>query len=193
MMPMSRLLRICELLLLCAMVYPRPAQSQALPTATGPASTLQVGLGFSSSHIDYGQRWLSGPSVWVDYKPLLHLGIEGEVRSLRYNEDLGVHGSTYLIGPSLNLHRRFCDPYFKALIGSGRLTFPYSYAHGTYLVVAAGAGVDVHVGERMSLRVIDVSYQQWPEFSFGVMKSYGVSAGISLTLRRGETWRSDGH
>ena len=191
MMRVSRLLHLRKLLFAGAILCPPKSYSQALPTATGPASTVQVGVGLSSSHIDYGERWLSGPLVWFDYKPLLHLGVEGELRSLRYNQDLGIHGTTYLVGPTLNLHRSFGDPYFKAMIGSGRLTFPYSYAHGTYLVVAAGAGLDVHVGERMTVRVIDVSYQEWPQFSFGMMKTYGASAGISLTLRRGATWRSD--
>ena len=186
-------LRLSCLLLFCATAGERRTQSQALPTATGPASSLQVGLGMSGYHIDYGQRWLGGPLVWLGYKPLMHLGVEGELRSLRYNQDLGVHASTYLLGPRFTLHRRFCDPYVKVMAGSGRLTFPYSYAHGAYFVVAAGSGVDVRVGERLQLRIIDVTYQQWPRFSFGNMTSFGASAGISVTLHRGETWRSEGH
>lgn len=167
--------------------------AQAVPTATGPASTLQVGAGLSDYHIDYGQRWLGGPFVWVNYNPLLHLGIEGEARFLRYNQDLGVHGSTYLAGPRFILHRGPTEPYLKVLAGAGRLAFPYAYAHGNYFVVAGGGGVDVRLGSRIKVRVIDVTYQQWPQFSFGTMSSYGASAGISLTLRRGETWMSDSH
>ena len=168
------------------------ATAQALPTATGPASTVQVGAGLSGYRIDYGQRWLGGPFLWANYNPLLHLGLEGEARALRYNQDLGVHGSTFLIGPRFALHRGFTEPYLKVLAGSGRLTFPYAYAHGTYLVVAGGVGIDVRFGDAIKFRVIDVSYQQWPRFSFGTMTSYGASAGISVTLRHGETWRSDG-
>ena len=165
--------------------------AQALPTATGPASTLQVGAGLSGYHIDYGQRWLGGPVVWVNYNPLLHLGIEAEARFLRYNQDLGVHGSTFLAGPRFVLHRGPAEPYLKVQAGAGRLAFPYAYAHGSYFVVAGGGGVDVRLGDRIRVRVLDVTYQQWPKFSFGTMTSYGASAGISLTLRRGETWRSD--
>ena len=168
------------------------ATAQALPTGTGPASTVQVGAGLSGYRIDYGQRWLGGPFLWANYNPLLHLGLEGEARALRYNQDLGVHGSTFLIGPRFALHRGFTEPYLKVLAGSGRLTFPYAYAHGTYLVVAGGVGIDVRFGDAIKFRVIDVSYQQWPRFSFGTMTSYGASAGISVTLRHGETWRSDG-
>ncbi len=169
----------------------RKVTAQALPTATGPASTLQVGVGFSGYHIDYGQRWLGGPLVWVDYNPLLHLGIEGEARSLRYNQDLGVHGSTLVVGPRVALHHGPIEPYVKVLAGSGRLTFPYAYARGNYFVVAGGGGVDLRLGDRLKMRVIDISYQQWPKFSFGTMTSYGISAGISLTLRHGETWMAD--
>ncbi len=167
--------------------------AQALPTATGPASTLDVGAGLSGYHIDYGQRWLGGPFLWVNYNPVLHLGLEGEARFLRYNQDLGVHASTLLAGPRFILHRGPTEPYFKVLAGAGRLAFPFAYAHGTYFVVAGGGGVDVRIGSRVKLRAIDVTYQQWPKFSFGTMTSYGASAGISVTLRRGETWRSDSH
>ena len=167
--------------------------AQALPTATGPESTLQVGGGFSGYHIDYGRRWLGGTSAWIDYKPLIHFGIEGEARSLRYNQDLGVHGSTFLAGPRVVLHRGAAEPYFKVLAGTGRLTFPFEYAHGNYFVVAGGGGIDLRLGSRISVRVIDVSYQRWPRFSFGTITSYGASAGINLVLRRGETWRSDSH
>ena len=169
------------------------ATTQALPTATGPGSNIQVGAGLSGYHLDYGQRWLGGPFVWVNYNPWLHMGIEGEARSLRYNQDLGVHGSTFIVGPRFALHRGRTEPYVKVLAGSGRLTFPFAYAHGNYLVVAEGGGVDVRLGNLAKLRVIDISYQQWPRFSFGIMTCYGVSAGISFTLHRGETWRTNGH
>lgn len=191
---MMKLLRVGVLFILpwsAVVLGGTKATAQALPTATGPASTLQLGVGFSGYHIDYGQRWLGGPLVWADYNPLLHLGVEGEARSLRYNQDLGVHGSTFLVGPRVVLHHGPVEPYVKVLAGSGRLIFPYAYAHGNYFVVAGGGGVDVRLGDRLKIRVIDLSYQQWPKFNFGTMTSYGVSAGISLTLRHGETWMTD--
>ncbi len=176
-----------------AMLSAARAAAQALPTATGPASTVQVGAGLSGYHIDYGQRWLGGPFAWANYNPWLHLGIEGEARSLHYNQDLGVHGSTFLVGPRIAFHRGSTEPYLKVLAGSGRLALPYAYAHGSYFVVAAGGGVDVDLGTVMKIRVIDFTYQQWPAFTFGTMTSFGASAGISVTLRRGETWRTEEH
>lgn len=191
MMTPNRIAIILYSLAFCAVLNGPVLMAQALPTATGPAATLQIGVAVSAYHIDYGQRWLGGTQAWIDYKPLLHLGIEGEARSLRYHEDLGVHASTYLIGPCFSLRRGALDPFVKVLVGTGRFSFPYSYAHGTYFVAEAGAGVDVQVGKRLNLRLIDVAYQQWPKFNFGDMTSYGASAGLSFNLRRGETWKSE--
>ena len=164
------------------------ADAQALPTATGPGQSIAIGVGASAYRIDYGQRWLGGPQAWADYNPLLHFGIEGEARLLDLNEDLGTHASTVLVGPRILLSRGGVEPYVKALAGSGHLTFPYRYAEGSYLVVAGGGGVDLHLGNRLQIRLFDVEYQRWPKFTFGPMASFGVSTGISYTIRRGESW-----
>ena len=166
------------------------AGAQALPTATGPGTSIQVGGGVSGYHLEYGQRWLGGVQGWVDYNPLLRFGIEGEARWLRYNQDLGTHAATYLVGPRFLLHRGHIEPYAKVLAGSGRFAFPYGYAHGDYFVVAGGGGVDLRLTPRLYIRVVDVEYQQWPKFTYGSMPSYGASAGISYVIHRGETWRS---
>lgn len=166
----------------------RHAGAQALPTATGPGSMLAIGVGASAYRLDYGQRWLGGVEGWVDYTPLLHFGVEAEARSLLFNEDLGTHATTLLAGPRVPLFRYPIEPYVKALAGSGHFVFPYNYARGNYLVVAAGGGIDLHVGDRLQVRVIDVEYQRWPKFTFGGMPSYGISAGISYTLHRSPTW-----
>lgn len=164
------------------------AGAQALPTATGPGQSIVIGVGASAYRIEYGQRWLGGPQAWVDYNPLLRLGIEGEARLLDLNEDLGTHASTLLVGPRVVLFRGGVEPYVKALVGSGHLSFPYRYAQGNYLVVAGGGGVDLHFGSRLQIRLFDVEYQRWPEFTFGSMSSFGISTGISYTIRKGETW-----
>lgn len=162
--------------------------AQALPTATGPGQSIVIGVGTSAYHIDYGHRWLAGPHAWIDYTPLLHFGIEGEARLLDHNEDLGTHASTLIVGPRIVVCRGPLEPYVKVLVGSGHFNFPYRYAQGNYLIVAGGGGVDLHVGPRLQVRVLDVEYQRWPQFTFGAMTSFGVSTGISYTIRRGETW-----
>ena len=163
------------------------AGAQASPTATGPGGYLVLGVGASAYHIEYGQRTLGGLQGWVDFKPIPRLSLEGEVRRLDRNEDLGTHATTFLLGPRFSRQRRGIEPYGKVLAGSGHFVFPYSYATGNYFVVSGGGGVDVHLGNRLRVRVVDFEYQRWPRFSFGSMPSYGVSAGISYTFYKSET------
>ena len=52
-------------------------------------------------------------------------------------------------------------------------------AHG----VAPGGGLDYWMkNDRVSVRVVDFEYQIWPQFTFGTLHPYGVSAGISLHI-----------
>jgi len=181
--------RFCAAILLAmSVIYGRVLVAQAVPTAIGPGSSIRVGGGVSAYHLDYGQRWLGGAHGWVDVNPTWRIGIEGEARRLRYNQDLNTHATTYLVGPRISLLPTPIEPYVKVLAGSGRFSFPYNYARGNYLVVAAGGGVDLHLGDRVQVRLIDVEYQRWPQFTFGSMAPYGISAGVSYAIHRGETW-----
>ncbi|GAC1357890.1 MAG: hypothetical protein NVSMB3_04720 [Acidobacteriaceae bacterium] len=72
------------------------------------------------------------------------------------------------------------------LAGRGTFVFPYHYATGNYLALAGGGGVDIHRG-RWQLRAIDFEYQVWPQFTYGRMSQYGVSAGVSYTVLRGSS------
>jgi hypothetical protein len=73
-------------------------------------------------------------------------------------------------------------PYAKILVGGGRFDFPFNYGTGNYFVVAPGAGVDLRLGHRIQLRLVDYEYQLWPGFTFGSIHPYGVSAGISYQI-----------
>lgn len=179
---------LVSFVLAAAALLSRRASAQASPTATGPGQSIAIGVAASAYHIEYGQRWLAGPQAWIDYNPLLHLGVEGEIRRLDRNEDLGTHASTLLVGPRVPLFRGGTGPYIKVLAGSGQFHFPYRYAQGNYLVVAGGGGVDVRLGNHLQVRVLDVEYQRWPEFTFGSMSSFGISTGISYTGKIGQTW-----
>ena len=175
------------LAVICLAVASPVLFAQALPTATGPGSYVSVGAGVSGYHLEYGERWLGAPEGWVDANMTWRLGLEGEVRSLRYNQDLGTHANTYLAGPRLSLLPGRLEPYVKVLAGTTHFHFPYSYAHGTYFAYAGGGGLDVHLSDRLQVRLLDVEYQRWPGFTFGPTASYGVSAGISFTLHRSVT------
>ena len=77
--------------------------------------------------------------------------------------------------------RRF-QPYGKFLAGMGKITLPFGYAHGSFLTYAPGAGLDVALNSHVSVRAIDFEYQHWPQFTYGALSPYGISAGISFRL-----------
>jgi len=157
--------------------------AQALPTATGPGSYIAVGGGASAFQVDYGQRVLGGAFVFVDaHATSRFLGLEAEGRWLRYHTDEDVTQSTYLVGPHVYLMHGPVKPYVKLLAGVGEMQFPFKYATGSYLAIAGGAGVDVRLSTHWAVRLLDVEYQSWPQFTYGNLKPYGVSAGILFRL-----------
>lgn len=163
---------------------PRAGWAQAAPTEIGPGSYFAVGGTASLFQAAYGQRELGGVAVYADANMTWRYGLEGEARWLNQNEDPATHAheTTYLVGPRYSFRDGGIAPYAKLLAGAGIFSFPYNYAQGNYLVVAPGAGVDLKVGKRIRLRLIDVEYQVWPQFSFGEIHPYGVSFGLSYRI-----------
>ena len=172
---------VCALLLATA-GSARTLSAQAAPTATGPGKSFAVGAGASLYHLDYGDRWLGAPMVFADANLWWRVGLEGEARWLRYNQDLGTHTSTFLVGPRYSFSPRRTEPYVKALVGLGEYTYPFNYAKANYTVIAGGGGVDYHLTNRVQIRVVDVEYQRWLNATFNNTTQYGVSSGISFAL-----------
>ncbi len=159
------------------------AAGQAVPTASGPGSYVAVGGGISNFQADYGGHNIEGGLAYLDLNPQWRLGLEGEARFLHHDTFEQVTESTYLGGLRVHVLRpRRLQPYAKVLVGMGRITLPFGYAHGSFLTYAPGAGLDVALSQHCTLRVIDVEYQHWPAFNFGPLNPYGVSAGISVRL-----------
>jgi opacity protein-like surface antigen len=73
-------------------------------------------------------------------------------------------------------------PYAKLLVGLGKINLPFNYGQGTFFAYAPGAGVDYTLSDRISLRLVDFEYQEWPQFTFGNLHPYGVSAGIVIRI-----------
>jgi hypothetical protein len=170
-------------LLIAAGVSCTPAFGQVKESAEAGGIILSAGGTFSGYYLGYGQRKLLGPTAFIDAIPRGPLGVEAEARWLNMNETAGVHASTYLIGPKYTFKEiGRLQPYAKALVGYGKFTFPYDYAHGTYLVVAPGAGADFRINRRIYLRLIDFEYQYWPQFTYGALPSYGLSSGVRVHL-----------
>jgi hypothetical protein len=181
---MIRILKNVRLLLVLLVLAAgtRHMRSQALPTATGPGTYISAGVGASAYQADYGQHILGGGMAFVDVYPTVRYGLEAEARLLRFHSAEDVTESMYLVGPHIYVLTGRLRPYAKFLIGAGKINFPLHYATGTYLAYAPGAGVDYVLSDRFSLRLIDVEYQGWPDFTFGNLHPYGVSAGIAFRL-----------
>jgi hypothetical protein len=173
----------CRLLLAMSLVCAAQlAYSQARPTASGPGSFIAVGGGGSIYQSDYGKQKLAGGFVVGDVNFTWRYGVEAEARFLNLHSSEQVKESNYLVGPRIMLRSGDLQPYVKALIGVGNITFPFDYAHGSFLTYAPGAGVDYSIGDRLIVRVVDFEYQIWPEFSFSSLRPYGVSTGLVIRL-----------
>ena len=170
----------------------RAAHSQALPTATGPGVYFSVGGGVSAYQVDYGQSIDYGSMAFANIHLRGRYALEGEARFLKYHTDEQVTQTTYMIGPEAVLLRHGAiRPYAKFLVGDARMTFPFGYAKGNYFVMAPGGGVDVHIAPKVDLRLIDVEYQSWPQFTFGNLHPFGVSMGIRFRVTRPNIYRKD--
>jgi hypothetical protein len=159
------------------------ARGQATPAATGPGSYVAVGGGITAFQAGYGQRDLSGSVIYADVNPQWRVGLEGEARFLRWHSAEQVTESDYLGGLRLAILRpRRFQPYGKFLAGMGRIALPFGLAHGFFLAYAPGAGIDLALNDRITVRAIDFEYQHWPQFAFGPLSPYGFSAGVSVRL-----------
>jgi hypothetical protein len=145
-----------------------------------------VGGTFSDFQADYGSTRITGPAVYADANLDWRYGLEAEARRMNYPSmhfpDFVERQSTLLAGPRWSFRPKGFVPYVKFLVGGGRFDFPYGFGSGSYFVAAPGAGVDLRLGERVRVRLVDFEYQMWPSFTFGPIHPYGVSAGISFQV-----------
>lgn len=173
---------IAKLLLL--MLGATKGVAQAVPTATGPGTTIVVGGGASLSYSPYGQRNLGGTHLFMDIQPHWRFGVEAEARYLSLHNSEQVSEKDYLAGPRVLIRSGRYQPYGKFLIGDGHIDLPFHYAYGDFLTLVPGAGLDLEVNEYINIRAIDVEYQLWRGFPFGSMNPYEISAGVSVRLTR---------
>jgi hypothetical protein len=158
------------------------ASAQAVQSADAGGPLLSVGGTASGYYLQYGQIKLLGASVFVDADTRRHFGVEAEARWLQFHQTNDVHDATYMVGPRYYREIGRFQPYVKVLAGVGEFNFPYNYATGSYLVVAPGGGLDYRINRLIRIRVADVEYQLWPQFTYSSMSSVGVSTGIRLRI-----------
>ncbi len=170
----------------CALAFANSeVRAQATPTAIGPGSYVSVGLAASGFQQDYGQHYIGGETLYVDANLYRKIGVEFEARRLNFHTSEDVKENTYLAGIKYSTNPRSLRPYIKLMAGRGTLDFPFHYAIGSYFVVAPSAGLDWHLkNSRWAVRMLDFQYQIWPQFTYGELHPYGISAGISYDVFR---------
>jgi hypothetical protein len=158
------------------------ASGQAAPSVNTGHLTISAGATASGYYLQYGERKMLGISGFIDADKRRHLGFEGEARWLVFRQTDNVHATTYSIGPRYYMTIGRFQPYAKGLVGLGEFNFPYNDAHGSYLVLAPGGGIDYRLNRRIRLRFADFEYQYWPQFVYNPMTSYGISSGIRVNV-----------
>lgn len=156
--------------------------AQARSAAAGPGGFVAVGGGASAFRSDYGQQTLGGGFVFADFHPTWRYGVELEARTLRLHSSEQVTQATYLAGVRATWRPEGLSPYVKFLAGDGHLRFPFGYAEGDYLALVPGSGVEYTLNDRLTVRALEVEYGYWPQFSFGALKPWGFSTGLSVRL-----------
>jgi len=156
----------------------RPASAQVVPSGDKGGFTLWAGATASGYQVQYGEQKLLGVAALVDVDTTRRFGLEAEGRWLQFHQTNDLNVTTWMAGPRYHFTKGRLQFYVKGLVGIGQFNFPYNFAHGNYLVVAPGGGVDYRWSRRISFRLADVEYQYWPQFTYGAMTSVGVSAGV---------------
>lgn len=173
----KRYLLVSFLSLLLSLWSSSPLHAQAVAAGRGGAHLVGGGF-FSDFSPDYGTNRLWGLGGFLDLNLRNHIGVEGEMRFLRFEQTYSVHQDNYNIGPRYRWRFRRYEPYGKFMIGNGQMNFPFSYAHGGYLLIAPGGGLDIHF-HRFTVRAVDYEYQHWFNFQNSSLSPDGFSSGIA--------------
>ena len=167
-----------------------PVRAQVVQAANEGTLKLSAGaIGSGDTFQQEGQRKMLGVGAFVDAETTGHFGIEAEGRWVEFHQTANVHAETYSIGGRYHLDfgPRW-QPYAKGLVGFANFTYPYNYAQGNRdLIVTAGGGVDFRWTRRITLRLADVEFQDWPNFQYtstasGNMTSLNGSVGFKVRI-----------
>jgi opacity protein-like surface antigen len=197
---MSRFSVLVVSILLAAASVAAPAQvlatataHQVSITAGGMVSIFQTDytglLNPSSSGLSYypaaqsSSQPLVGVGAYVDVKLTRWVQLEAEGRWQRFNQYSGISQDNYLIGPRLPVYHFWrSSVYAKALAGSSKMNFDSYGDNGTFTALAFGGGMDVKLTRRLSVRLVDVEYQYWPEWGNSSLSPYGASMGVGYRI-----------
>jgi len=158
-------------------------KAQVVPSAFRKPFSLTAGGMVSGFQPNYGPNKLLGMGAYVDLNLFHGVGIEAEGRWLRFHSYQNITQDNYLIGPRVKvLHFWRAQPYVKVLVGFGKMNFENNIATGRFTDISYGGGVDLRVTRRITLRAVDLEYQQWPKFLSSSLYPYGASMGIGYRI-----------
>jgi hypothetical protein len=197
---MSRFSILVSSILLAAAAVAAPAQ--VFSTATARQVSLVAGgtvsifqpdftgqLSPSSSGLYYypvaqsSSQPLLGVGAYVDVKLTRWVQLEAEGRWQRFNQNANIYQDNYLVGPRLPVYHFWrSSVYAKVLAGSSKMNFDSYGDHGSFTALAFGGGMDVKLTKRLSLRLVDVEYQYWPDWGNSSLSPYGASMGVGYRI-----------
>jgi len=158
------------------------ASAQVVPAGYQERIAIHAGGTASEYYLQYGDTRLLGATAFSDIDIWRHYGIEGEARFLEFNQPVSIHAETYLAGPRARVNLGRFQVYGKGLVGFGVFHYPRGFGTDNDFVVAPGGGIDYHITKRVHIRLADFEYQYWPEFHYGPMSSFGISAGFRVRI-----------
>jgi opacity protein-like surface antigen len=190
---------VLKKILLLSLLAAPAAFGQVASSARGGDSTLWAGGEFSYFNPDYGSQSLAGIGAFVDYNLTPKLGVEGEMRWLRWHNsnDGDENQSNYLGGVKYRLlhHQRF-SVNAKFLLGGVWIDYPYvtdssggkeRIGTGSYFAYVPGGDVEYRVSSHWAARA-GYEYQILPsapgfagESSNG-LTPHGFSIGVAYRL-----------
>jgi hypothetical protein len=154
------------------------AFSQAVPAAIRNGN-IEAGGFVLGDRPDYGYQDMYGIGLVADVNLRQWYSLEIESNYSFFHALAGTREETYTAGPRVIwVHERW-TPYAKVEFGLGGLTFPNKgNPHHDYANLTMGGGADWRWKRNLTIRVVDVEYQDW--FNFGHASDPMTRAG-SLT------------
>jgi Outer membrane protein beta-barrel domain len=176
--------RSVVVLLFCLCAAATLGRAQAVEAADARQFTITAGGMASGFQPDEGGNYLLGAGTYADFHLTHWVQLEAEARWLRWNEYFGEHQDNYLIGPRIPIKQlgSRTELYGKALVGYGRMTFPFGYGYGSFTEFAFGAAVDHQLSRKLSVKA-DFEYQYWPVWLNNTsLAPYGASIGVGYRV-----------
>lgn len=185
-------------LTMAALAFSLPSLAQVVPPAArSQVADLSVGGGIDYWTGDWGgtiHRF--GPSAWASADLWHGLGINAEFHSMIAGGSRPSSQFKYFVGEGglmyTYLHWRKFNPYAKAEMGFGSLTYPHpaniTQGHDTRTTWALGGGVEYHAWRHVWTR-FDYTYDGFPHFYSTVTGQYhtlnpsGIAVGATYHLR----------